>query len=158
MEELHQHGGVPPGWKFGMPVGDPKAGRQAFLALECYKCHHIATEKAPEFQPQADHIGPDLTGMGMHHPAEYFAESILNPNAVIVIGEGFSGPNGLSRMPEYNDTLTIKQLIDLVAYLKSLRGAAAATGAGDRQHGSHHPGHGSHQHDNGPTSKTHKNH
>jgi hypothetical protein len=59
--------------------------------------------------------------MGAHHPAAYLAESILNPNAVIITGKGYTGPDGLSRMPEYNSSLTIAQLIDLVAYLKSLQ-------------------------------------
>ena len=59
--------------------------------------------------------------MGAHHPAAYFAESILNPNAVIITEKGYTGPDGLSRMPEYNSSLTIAQLIDLVAYLKGLQ-------------------------------------
>ena len=39
--------------------------------------------------------------MGSHHPAEYFAESILNPNRVIVQGAGYTGEDGLSKMPSY---------------------------------------------------------
>lgn len=58
--------------------------------------------------------------MGQNHPAEYLAESILNPNRVLIEGPGFTGPDGLSKMPEYADTMTLRQLIDLVAYLKSL--------------------------------------
>src|SRR4029453_12688288 len=41
MEELHQSGGVPRGWKFALPAGDPARGRQLFADLECYKCHAI---------------------------------------------------------------------------------------------------------------------
>ncbi len=32
MEELHQSGGVPRGWKFALPGGDPMKGRQVFVA------------------------------------------------------------------------------------------------------------------------------
>jgi mono/diheme cytochrome c family protein len=60
--------------------------------------------------------------MGSHHPAEYFAESIVNPNRVIVQGTGYTGPDGLSKMPDYGDTMTARQLVDVVAYLKSLKG------------------------------------
>jgi uncharacterized protein involved in high-affinity Fe2+ transport len=60
--------------------------------------------------------------MGDHHPAEYFAESILNPNAVIVTGPGHTGPDGLSIMPDYRDSLTLAETIDLVAYIRSLTG------------------------------------
>ncbi len=52
---------------------------------------------------------------------EYFAESILNPNAVIVTGPGYTGPDGLSIMPDYRESLMVSELIDLVAYLKSLK-------------------------------------
>ena len=65
--------------------------------------------------------GPDLTGLGMHHPAEYFPEAIMNPNRLIVDGPGYTGPDGLSTMPSYAEIMTIKQLADVVAYLKSLR-------------------------------------
>ncbi len=69
--------------------------------------------------------------MGAHHPAEYFAESILNPNRVIVEGPGYTGPDRLSKMPSYAETMTLKQLVDVVAYLKSLRGG------GEMTHGDH---------------------
>ena len=62
--------------------------------------------------------------MGSHHPAEYFAESILNPDAVLVDGPGYIGSDGRSVMPNYPD-MTLAQLADLVAYLKSLGGGAA---------------------------------
>jgi hypothetical protein len=59
--------------------------------------------------------------MGEHHPAGYLAESILNPNAVIVEGPGYTGPDGRSTMPDYREHLSLADFIDLVAYLKSLR-------------------------------------
>lgn len=122
MEELHQHGGVPRGWKFSFPEGDPKAGRDAFVKLECYQCHAIEGESFPQSASSATGVGPNLTGMGAHHPAEYFAESILNPNAVIVTEPGYTDTAGLSIMPDYRESLTVAELIDLVAYLKSLGG------------------------------------
>ena len=58
------------------------------------------------------------------HPPEFFAESIINPNAVIDPDAkklGYVGEDGKSRMPNYNDVLTVKQLTDLAAYLASLK-------------------------------------
>jgi len=121
MDELHKHGGVPPGWRFTFPDGNPKAGREVFVKLECYKCHEVKGEHFPNVPKQAAETGPELTGMGTHHPAEYLAESILNPNAVIVTEPGYTGPDGLSIMPDYGESLTVSELIDLVAYLKSLK-------------------------------------
>src|SRR2546425_2181169 len=120
MEELHQTGGVPRGWKFALPVGDPAKGRQVFAELECSKCHAIQGESFPKTGGDAKNVGPELTGMGGQHPAEYFAESILSPNAVILDGPGYTGPDGKSIMPTYADSLSVTQLVDLVAFLKSL--------------------------------------
>jgi len=63
-----------------------------------------------------------LAWCGSRHPTDYFLESVVNSNAVIVEGPGFTGPDGLSKMPDYRDSMTVAQLIDLVAYLKSLTG------------------------------------
>ena len=128
MEELHQSGGVPRGWKFALPGGDPVKGRQLFADLECYKCHAVQGANFPASGGDARNVGPELTGMGGQHPAEYFAESILAPNAVILDGPGFIGPDGTSIMPSYADSLSVVQLVDLVAFLKSL------TAGGHAQH------------------------
>jgi len=129
MEELHRQGGVPRGWKFALPTGDPVKGRQLFADLECYKCHAIQGESFPPGGGDARNVGPDLTGMGGMHPAEYFAESILSPNAVILDGPGYSSPDGTSIMPSYADSLSVTQLVDLVAFLKGLTGGGHEHGA-----------------------------
>lgn len=119
MEELHRLGGVPRGWTFTLPAGDAERGRKVFADLECYKCHTIRGESFPPSGGEPGRVGPELTGMGDHHPPEYFAESILAPNHVIVEGPGFTGPDGLSIMPSYADSLSVSQWLDLVAFLGS---------------------------------------
>jgi uncharacterized protein involved in high-affinity Fe2+ transport len=126
MDELHRAGGVPPGWRFSWPDGDARKGREAFVKLECYQCHEVAGESFPAVTPDPARRGPALAGMGSHHPAEYFAESIVNPNAVIVTGPGHTGPDGRSIMPDYRDSLTLAETIDLVAYIRSLTGGEHA--------------------------------
>jgi hypothetical protein len=138
MEALHKHGGVTPGWRLTVPPGDPKTGRGVFAKLECHKCHMIKGEQFPRAAKGPADAGPDLTGMGSHHPAEYFLESILNPNAVIVTGPGHTGPDGLSIMPDYRESLTVEELIDLVAYVRSLKaedGHSPTGGPGHPQSG-----------------------
>jgi len=132
MEELHAHRGVPRGWKFLIPPGDAPEGRKVFIAFECFACHEVKGEDFPQESKTPRGSGPDLTGMGSHHPAEYFAESIINPNRVIVLGPGYTGADSLSKMPSYADTMTVKQLIDIVAYLKSLTGGSMPAGMGGR--------------------------
>lgn len=137
-EELHRLGGVPPGWQFRFPDGDRTAGRAVFAKLECYQCHTIQGEPFPQTSASAGNIGPELTGMGGHHPVEYFAESILNPNAIIVTGPGYTGADGMSIMPDYRDTMTVAEFIDLLAYLQSLKGGDAHDAE------AHHDGHDDH--------------
>jgi Cytochrome c len=124
MEALHAAGGVPPGWRFALPPGDAAAGRQAFVDHKCYACHAIAGEQFPLPPGASATAGPELSGMGGHHPPEYLAESIVNPSAVLVDSPGYIGGDGRSIMPAYPD-MTLAQLVNVVAYLKTL-GAAEA--------------------------------
>lgn len=120
MEALHQLGGVPPGWTLSPPAGEGARGRAVYERFGCYTCHAVQGEAFPA--PTA--AGPDLTGMGAHHPAAYFVESIINPTAVLVDGPGYIGADGRSAMPAYPD-MTIAQLVDLVAYLRGLKSGGA---------------------------------
>ena len=57
--------------------------------------------------------------MGAHHPPGYFVEAILNPNAIVVDGAGYTSANGLSTMPAYPE-MPLVDLTDVAAYLSSL--------------------------------------
>jgi mono/diheme cytochrome c family protein len=123
MEELHARGGIPPGWILTPPSGDPRRGRAVFAGLACFTCHHVAGETFPP----STLPGPDLTNVGAHHPPGYLLESVLNPDAVIVQAPGYTDPQGRSIMPDFRNRLSVNQLVDLVAYLASLKGYAADT-------------------------------
>jgi mono/diheme cytochrome c family protein len=118
MQALHDAGGVPKGWRFTPPDGDAANGRAVFARLECYTCHAVTGEKFP----RRSGVGPALGDVGRHHPAGYLFESVINPNAVIVEAPGYTGRDGRSIMPDYRDRLSTRELIDLIAYLKSLGG------------------------------------
>ncbi len=122
MQALHQQGGVPLRWQLTLAPGDAAAGRRTFLDLGCASCHRIAGE--PSAEGASSDLGPELTGMGTHHPPAYFAEAILNPDAVLIDAPGYIGADGRSTMPTYPD-LTIGELDDLVAYLASLKDGGA---------------------------------
>ncbi len=119
MEALHRAGGVPPGWALTPLAGDSAAGRRAFVEHGCHNCHAVSGADFPAVAAEKAGPGPDLTGMGAHHPPAYFVEAILNPDAVLVEGPDYIGPDGRSRMPAYPD-MTLAQVADLVAYLASL--------------------------------------
>jgi mono/diheme cytochrome c family protein len=134
---------TPEGWKFSWPKGDSVKGREVFVKLECYSCHEIQGEKFPA---PGGEIGPELSAMGPLHEAEYFAEAIINPNAVIEQGKDYEAPDGSSKMPSYNDLVTAQEVIDLVAYLKGLKpptdvpatqGSRSRSGGDQGTHGGH---------------------
>lgn len=106
----------PAGWRFTMPKGDPVKGRVVFQKYECQYCHEVRGE---DFPFSGVDYGPELSQMGPLHPLEYFAESVINPNAVAA--KQYRGPDGKSTMPSYNDKMTVQELIDLSAYLASLK-------------------------------------
>ena len=118
---------MPKGWKFTWPEGDPTKGRAAFAKFECYACHEVRTDTFP-VPNDRDKVGPELSAMGPLHEAEYFVESIVNPSAVIEKGKHYAAPDGSSKMPSFNDSMTVQELIDLVAYLRSLKPIAVPVG------------------------------
>ncbi|MFQ5651075.1 MAG: c-type cytochrome [bacterium] len=65
--------------------GDPEAGRYVFVQhLECIKCHQVGEEGGQ------GGVGPDLTEIGALNTVDYIEESILEPNANIVSGYGWT--------------------------------------------------------------------
>jgi Cu/Ag efflux protein CusF len=101
-----------------MPKGDAAKGREAFEKFACYVCHEVRGEKFPAAAPGSV-LGPELSQMGPLHPLEFFTESIVNPSAHAP--KKYRGPDGKSTMPAANDRMTVQELIDVSAYLASLK-------------------------------------
>ena len=112
-EKLHTH--HPQNWRFTMPKGDLDKGRAVFEKFECYYCHEVRGEQFPEPTESA----PELSQMGPMHPVEFFAESIMNPNAVVP--KDYREPDGSSPMTNFTSKMTVQELIDVSAYVASLR-------------------------------------
>ena len=112
--------GTSAAWKFRWPKGDQAKGRQAFAKFECYSCHEVKGEKFPAPTDKSK-AGPELSMMGPLHDALYFAEAIINPSAAIEPGKPYVGADGSSKMPPYNDAMLVQEVIDLVAFLQSLK-------------------------------------
>jgi Cu/Ag efflux protein CusF len=115
-QEVEMH--HPKGWQFAMPKGDPVKGRAVFDKFSCYSCHEVRGEKFPPLD-KSQAVGPELSQMGPMHPLEYFTESIINPS--VVGAKKYRGPDGKSKMPTFNDDMSVQELIDVSSYLASLR-------------------------------------
>ena len=89
-----------------LPEGEAAAGKTIYAAQGCGSCH------AFEAAGSSGQTGPDLDESLQGKDAEYVRESIVNPDEQIA--EGFQP--GI--MPKtYDETLSDKQLADLVAFL-----------------------------------------
>ena len=111
----------PDSWRFTMPRGEPAKGKAVFKKFECYYCHEVNGEDFPEPTDSA----PELSRMGPLHPPEFFAESVLNPSAVVP--ERYLGAGGKSPMStDHIGRMTLQEWIDLTAYLASLKPRVAA--------------------------------
>lgn len=112
---------------FVLPVeqGDIAAGRQAFIAHRCHQCHTIANEQLPTL---AGMSWPMLELGGETTVLRSYADlttSIINPNHAIseryedqLVLRGEVPLNSPMRSPDL-DTMTVSQLIDIVAFLDS---------------------------------------
>jgi Cu/Ag efflux protein CusF len=105
----------PKNWRFTMPKGDPAKGRAVFEKFECYYCHEVRGEQFPSPTEHA----PELSQMGSMHPMEFFAQSIMDPNAVVP--KEYRDSDGKSPMTNFTEKMTVKELIDVSAYVASLR-------------------------------------
>jgi len=97
---------------FFLPVGDVAAGRQAFVDLKCYSCHAVPDD--PEMPPPDGQINaPECGGELASKTREYIADSIISPSHII------PPPEMESPMENLRAEMTVKQLIDLVAFCGS---------------------------------------
>lgn len=112
---------------FSLPVheADIDAGRQAFIDHRCHQCHSVAGIRLP---PLAGASTPQLELGGRTHTVKNHAElltSIINPNHAIsedyrqkLLLEGEIPLDSPMPTPRI-DNMTVRQLIDLVAFLDS---------------------------------------
>lgn len=102
-----------------LPAGDPAAGRTAFRELSCTTCHAVAGE-ADFRAPVAHHAGPELAAAVAGQSPGRIASSIVAPSHEVGPEAREMMEGELSPMGDFADAMTVRQLIDLVAYLDSL--------------------------------------
>lgn len=106
-----------PASDFFLPKGNPEAGRKAFKDLQCNACHGI--ENDPELANPSG-LGPLLGAQQAAYSSGWIANSMVSPSHTIALGAEDQGEDEPSLMGDFKDRMTVQQLIDLTAYLKSL--------------------------------------
>ena len=106
---------------FSLPDGDVERGRQAFVDLQCHACHTIAGMELPRLPDEAEppfiELGGEVTRITTY--AE-LVTSVINPSHRLASGypEEHITENGESRMPVYNEVMTVQELVDIVRFLQ----------------------------------------
>jgi hypothetical protein len=107
---------------FTLPDGDAESGRTTYLELQCNACHTIADieQISPEREPDISvALGGKVTSVRTYGE---LVTSIINPSHRLARGypaESIQTEDGQSKMKNYNDVMTVSELIDLVKFLQS---------------------------------------
>lgn len=108
---------------FNLPPGNAEQGKATFILLQCNNCHSIEASvpwSGEGLTPEIDvPLGGTTTAVKTYgdlvtsiiHPSHRLARGDDDPATVTAAGE--------SRMRNYNDVMTVQELIDLVQYLQS---------------------------------------
>ncbi|HUP48965.1 MAG TPA: c-type cytochrome [Thermoanaerobaculia bacterium] len=111
----------PPAGSRELPPGDAAAGKQVFMEMRCWACHEIYGGDMP--QPVASPAVPVyLGGNQIAAPDDlYLLRAIVEPSHELAPGwdEEMMTREGRSRMGDYGEAMTARQLFDLIAFLKS---------------------------------------
>jgi len=106
---------------FRLPDGNIQKGQAVFVELQCNTCHQISGLDMPApVQP-----GPvQITLGGTVRNVKTYGElvsSVINPSHKLISSypKDQVSNDGESLMTVYNDRMTVRQLIDLVAFLQS---------------------------------------
>jgi hypothetical protein len=104
---------------FALPPGDAARGQEAFVALRCHACHRVQGAALPA--PVATPPVPITLGAA---PSSYtdaqLVTSIIAPSHAITraeYGENVAA-EGLSRMGDFTSAMTVRQLVDIVTFLR----------------------------------------
>lgn len=106
---------------FHLPFdGDAEKGKAAFVSLGCNGCHEVygADLLRPTIRPPV----PVVLGGAVEARLTdaYLVTSIINPSYELApYPKEQISANGRSRMPPYDDRMTVRQLTDIVAFLQS---------------------------------------
>jgi L-cysteine S-thiosulfotransferase len=106
---------------FRLPTGDPATGRQAFIDLRCYVCHQV---KGVEVTFEGTGAASVALGGKVTRVKTYgeLVTSIINPSHRVAPAspakDAAPGGGSVMSIAALNDVMTVRQLVDLVAFLQ----------------------------------------
>ena len=105
---------------FRLPDGDPIRGKEVFVYLQCNQCHTVSGLELPVIE-LAD--SPHVELGGRVTKVKTFGElvtAIINPSHRLADGYPIEeiSESGESKMPGYNNYMTVQELVDIVIFLQ----------------------------------------
>ena len=110
---------------FSLPDGDIDKGREVFVELQCNACHYVGDveQLASGDADDEDRISVMLGGrVGSVKTYGELVTSVINPSHRLIRRypeADVTDQIGQSLMRNYNDVMTVQQLVDVVAFLQS---------------------------------------
>jgi len=106
---------------FHLPQGDVEQGKIAFVSLGCNSCHTVSGMELPK--PTVVPTVPVALGGEVPEKLSdaYLVTSMIDPSYALAPAypKNQITAGGQSRMPHYADKMTVRQLIDVTAFLQS---------------------------------------
>lgn len=106
---------------FHLPEGNVEQGKVAFVALGCNSCHAVTGVDLPK--STVEPAVPVVLGGEVPEKLSdaYIVTSMIDPSYQLAPSypKNQITAGGQSRMPHYADKMTVRQLIDVTAFLQS---------------------------------------
>ncbi len=100
---------------FALPDGDKEAGKAAFVKLSCNECHSVA-----DIEWKENTENEDVPLGGKVDRIKSYGElvtSVINPSHKVAKVYQQASDEG-SKMNNYNEILTVQELVDIVTFLQ----------------------------------------
>lgn len=101
---------------FFIPKGNAAAGREAFVVLKCVTCHTVNGDSSLP-APISANPGPMLRKWKGDVAAGEIMDAVVSPSHQITGGTSDDMAGEVSNMGDFADTMTVRQLINITAYL-----------------------------------------
>tara|TARA_R110002124_G_scaffold216102_1_gene381882 strand:+ start:346 stop:798 length:453 start_codon:yes stop_codon:yes gene_type:complete len=107
---------------FSLPEGNADKGQLVLLKHQCLACHSVEGVVDESIEPELElrvQLGGEATKVTTYAA---LVTSVINPSHKIAKGYMLDSvsEDGISKMRNYNDVMTVTELVDLVTYLQPL--------------------------------------
>lgn len=107
---------------FSLPEGDIDKGEQIYEKFSCQSCHKL---KGYDSNVSNRELDEPITLGGADAAVKTYADlvtAVINPSHKLAEGypeEQITDASGQSKMRNYNDVMTVSELVDLITFLKA---------------------------------------